>query len=312
MTTKIRLVADIGGTNARFAIARDGRYDGFVTVAAADHPNLAAAITDYLSSVPTADRPQEAALSIAGPVEGDMIQFTNHPAWDFSRQALAECFGFERVIALNDFAAAALALPYLAPGDLDAIGGGQARARAPLAILGPGTGLGMGGLVPGPGGVWIPLAGEGGHATMAAVDMHEDRILAVLREKFGHVSAERVLSGQGLVNLHDALARLEGSEPPARTPAGITETDHPLCRSAVDSFAAMLGSVAGNLALTLGAVGGVYIGGGIVPRLGPRFAESDFRKRFENKGRFRDYLAAIPTWVIKHPNPAMVGLAHLA
>jgi glucokinase len=312
MTSKIRLVADIGGTNARFAIARDGAYGRLLTYATADHPSLEAAIIDYLRGVPSSDRPQEAALSIAGPVEGEIIQLTNHMAWSFSREGLADSLGFDRVIALNDFSAAALSLPYLAPGDLDAIGRGSARFRAPLAILGPGTGLGMGGLIPGANGEWIPLSGEGGHATMAAIDEREDRILGSLRERFGHVSAERLLSGEGLVNLHDALARIEGLDPPKLTPAEVTQSDDRLCREAVAGFTAMLGSVAGDLALILGAVGGVYIAGGIVPRLGVRFAESDFRRRFEEKGRFRDYLAQIPTWVIKHPNPALVGLSNLA
>ncbi|HVJ56091.1 MAG TPA: glucokinase [Aliidongia sp.] len=311
MTGRTRLIGDIGGTNARFTIARDGAFEGFERYGTDDFPSLGEAIADYLDRVPAAERPHEAALSIAGPVEGETVNLTNHPAWSFSRRSLAEECGFDRVIAVNDFSAAAMGLPYLGPADLAAVGGGKARRGAPLAILGPGTGLGVGGLVPTPDGGWIPLAGEGGHNTMAAVDAYEDRILDLLRRRFDHVSAERVLSGEGLVNLYGAIAQLDGVDGGHPTPAHITESDEPLCRRAVDHFTAMLGTIAGNLALTLGAAGGVYIGGGIIPRLGKRFAESEFRRRFEAKGRFNLYLSAIPTWVITHPNPALVGLAHL-
>ncbi len=310
---KTRLVGDIGGTNARFAIARDGIYDLFLTFTAADYPSLAAAITEYFGRIGLAapDRPLEAALSIAGPVEGDRIDFTNHKEWSFSLRALGQELGFDRVDAFNDFSAAALALPYLEPGDLVAVGGGTARPRSPKGVVGPGTGLGMGGLIPGPGDSWIPLSGEGGHADMPPVDAEQDRIIEELRRRFDHVSAERVLSGRGLVNLHNALAQIHGSAEVKVEPAEVTNSAEPLCREAVDQFCAMLGTVAGNLALTLGAIGGVYIGGGIVPRLGERFIQSGFRKRFVDKGRFEAYLDAIPTWVITHPNPAMVGLSHL-
>ncbi|HLJ21126.1 MAG TPA: glucokinase, partial [Stellaceae bacterium] len=200
------------------------------------------------------------------------------------------------------------------PEERVAVGGGEAVPDTPIAVLGPGTGLGVSGLIPA-NGVLAPLSGEGGHASMPAADDRESDVLLRLRRRFGHVSAERVLSGQGLVNLYSALADIEGVQVEPYTPAQIADPvigeREPLCGAAVAMFCAMLGTVAGNLALTLGARGGVYIAGGIVPRLGARFVESGFRERFEHMGRFRDYLAAIPTWVVTAGVPAFLGLAEL-
>jgi glucokinase len=309
---KLRLVGDIGGTNVRFAIATGGTYERQFSFPAARHETLDAAIDAFLRTLPVSQRPVEAALAIAGPVAEDGVQMTNSP-WRFLRTALMRRFDFDRLAVLNDFTANALALPHLEPGDVVRIGGGTARPGAPIGVIGPGTGLGIGGLVRGRGGDFAALSGEGGHASMPAADADDAAVLAVLGRRFDHVSAERVLSGDGLVNLYGALATLAGRQPADLSPAEITEDapHDPLRAATVARFCAMLGTVAGNLALTLGAEGGVYIAGGIVPRLLHRFAASDFRRRFEAKGRLQSYLARIPTFVITHPDPALLGLARL-
>jgi glucokinase len=236
---------------------------------------------------------------------------TNHP-WTFSVSALEKQLGLERLLVINDFTAQALALPHLKDSDKFGVGGGAAQAGYPIGVLGPGSGLGVSGLIPAAN-KWIPLSGEGGHATMPPITDRESAVLGALRRHLDHVSAERVLSGPGLVNLYSALAEVDGVPARQYTAAQITDAEtgnrDPLCREATDMFCAMLGTVAGNLALTLGAKGGVYIGGGIVPRLEERFAASPFRERFEAKGRFREYLAAIPTYVVTHKLPAFLGCA---
>ena len=213
---------------------------------------------------------------------------------------------------LNDFTALALALPHLAAEHRLQVGGGGPAVGAPLGVLGPGSGLGVSGLIPAGAG-WIPLAGEGGHATMAPATDREGAVLDRMRRHFDHVSAERVLSGPGLVNLYNTLAALDGVPSRGYTATQIADpemgTADRICAESTTLFCAMLGTMAGNLALTLGARGGIYIGGGIVPRLGQRFAESPFRARFEAKGRFSPYLAAIPTYVVTHPLPAFLGCA---
>jgi glucokinase len=220
----------------------------------------------------------------------------------------------DRLEVVNDFTANALALPRLGPRDRRQVGGGLPVAQTPIGVLGPGSGLGVSALVPAAGG-WIPLASEGGHATMPAATDREDAVLSLMRHRFDHVSAERALSGPGLVNLYAALAELDGIPAAGYTPAQITDpaigAADRRCREATEMFCAMLGTVAGNLAVTLGARGGIYIAGGIVPKLGPVFDMSPFRARFEAKGRFRDYLATIPTYVVTNPVPAFLGLVGL-
>jgi glucokinase len=306
------LVGDIGGTNARFALVENGGVKDQRLLLCADHATIEAAISAYLLDVGGA-APESAAIAVACPVTGDRVTFTNSP-WSFSIAALRQELGLERLEIVNDFAANALAVPHLGPEHLVKVGAGAAVAGAPIGVIGPGSGLGVGGLVPAGAG-WIALAGEGGHATMPPTTERESALLDHMRRRYDHVSAERVLSGPGLVNLYNILAELDGVPAASFSPAQVTDPtigeQEPLCREAVDLFCAMLGTVAGNLALTFGARGGVYIAGGIVPKLGQRFVASSFRERFEAKGRFRPYLAAIPTFVITHPVPAFVGLAGL-
>lgn len=306
------LVADIGGTHARFALVLESdQYPvGEQTLCCRDFPDLRAALKAYLAAQ---DFPEPGAgvFAIAAPVTGDRIRMTNHP-WQFSRSALHRQLGWERLEVLNDFAALALALPTLQAGDYRRIGSGHAQAGAPLALLGPGTGLGMAGLIPHRDG-WLPLAGEGGHTTLPAVDSEEAAILERVRAHHPHVSAERLLSGSGLPNLYRAVAELHGQAVESLDAATIgrrgLDGDCPLCRETLTRFCAMLGTVAGNLVLTLGASGGLYIGGGILPQWGRFLDQSPFRARFTAKGRYSDYLERVPSYLITAPNPALRGAA---
>jgi glucokinase len=311
-----RLLGDIGGTNARFAWqAGDGApLQDIVALATADHASLGAAIVHYLATTGRS-APPWCAIGIANPITGDHVQMTNSH-WSFSISALQAELGFERLRVINDFTALALALPDLTPAELRQLGGGAPVPRSAIGLIGPGTGLGVSGLLPGPtAGAWVPLEGEGGHVTLAAASEREAAVLRVLRERFGHASAERAVSGMGLEALHAALATLDApggtsTLPAAEITARALAGSDARCTEAVALFCSFLGSVAGNLALTLGARGGVYIGGGIVPRLGALFEGSAFRERFEAKGRFRDYLAQIPVFVIHASvSPALLGAA---
>lgn len=305
------LLADVGGTHTRLAL----QYAGGDAVHArvfhnADFDGLAALVEAYLQSVPQA-RPASAAFAVACPVAADRIRLTNL-AWEFSVADLREQLALERLTVVNDFEAIALAVPELGPSDLQQIGGGMPVALAPVGVIGPGTGLGVAGLVHcGEG--WTALPGEGGHVTLAAASDEEAQLLAALRRKYGHVSAERVLSGAGLVELYRWCA---GEPDFAIAPREVSEralqgTDAP-ARRAIALFFDLLGTVAGNLALTLGARGGIYLTGGILPRMPQALAGSRFRERFLDKGRFRGYLEAVPTRLVIHPFPAFKGLAGIA
>ena len=306
------LVGDIGATHARFGlVSPDATLLHSRTLADEDYPTIDGALATFFAERGQLPMPRQGAIAIASPITGDRIAMTNHP-WSFSAQELKSRLAFDRLEVINDFTALALALPHLVPEHRLQIGGGAAVAGAPIGVLGPGSGLGVSGLIPAAAGR-IALAGEGGHATMAPFTDRESSVLDRMRRHFDHVSAERILSGPGLVNLYNTLAALDGVPSRGYTAAQITDpeigTADPVCAEATSLFCAMLGTMAGNLALTLGARGGIYIGGGIVPRLGQRFAQSPFRARFEAKGRFSEYLAAIPTWVVIHPLPAFLGCA---
>ncbi len=306
------LVGDIGGTNARFALAGpDGRVYAEQVLPVADYPDIVAAITTYLRQCP-APLPTQAALAMAMPILGDRVKMTNNERWSFSIEATRRILGLERLLLLNDFTALALALPHLPTAGVRQVGGGVAVAGETIGLIGPGTGLGVSGLVWARG-HWTPLRSEGGHATFAPSSELEWAIACRLEQDYGHVSWERLLSGPGLVNLYRVLAERAAVPPRDLTPAQITAQalsgECPLCVQAVEVFCAALGTAAGNLAVILGALGGVYIGGGIVPRLGMLFERSAFRARFEAKGRFSAYLAGIPTYVITAKHPALRGAA---
>ena len=309
----LTLLGDIGGTNARFALY-DGNTLGPVSHrVVADFVAPVEAIRDVLARN-EGDQPSAAIFAVAGPVEDGRASLTNG-RWSFVAAELRTTLHLEAVHLVNDFAAQAYAIPALTEEDVQRIGGGRADPVAPVAVIGPGTGLGVAGLIPGTEGPTV-LVTEGGHVTMAPADAEEGRLLDRLRATFGHVSAERVLSGPGLVNLYQAIAGLEGRDVPERTPEDITQMaldgDCSTSAQSLDTFCAMLGTMAGNLALSLGANGGVYLTGGIVPRIVDRLARPAFRERFEAKGRFAGYLAEIPTFVVTTPYPALIGLARLA
>jgi glucokinase len=311
MTGTRSLVADIGATNARFGLLdASGHLLHTRTLPCADHATLEEAARAYLESAQPDAHPVEGAIAIAGPVTGDLLTMTNHP-WTFSVKGTRDALGLDRLVVVNDFTAAAMGIPLLPEADRLKVGDGEAVAGEVIGVIGPGTGLGVSGLVKGVTG-WTALAGEGGHVTMAGVDDRESAVLSQLRQRFSHISAERVISGQGLVNLYGALMALQGREPEPLSPADVgtrgLDGSDPVCVEALEMFCGMLGTVAGNLALTLGARGGIYIAGGIVPRLGSFFTRSAFRERFVEKGRLRDYLAPIPTYVVIHELPAFLGL----
>jgi glucokinase len=311
-----RLLGDVGGTNARWAWQpRPG--------AALEHARslpcnrfaaIGGCIAEYLR-LEGLSAPRRAAFGIATALAGDQVQMTNHP-WRFSITELQATLGVERLLVLNDFEALAQAVPGLRPAELRAVGGGSAIAGANMAVIGAGTGLGVSGLVADGRDGWSTIVGEGGHVTLAASNAREASLLAVLRERFDHVSAERALSGPGLVNLYQAVCTLDRETARTLTPPDVIAgalsqgaAHDAQCLEALATFASLLGNVAGNLALTLGARGGVFIGGGIVPRLGVQFDGLPFRARFEGKGRFGSYVAAIPTWVITADAPALLGAA---
>jgi len=310
-----RLLADIGGTNARFAW-QDGAGESLdepVILPCARYATLSAAMRHYLSIVGRS-APANCAIAIANPVRGDQVRMTNHH-WAFSISALKLEFGFTRLRVLNDFTALALALPALSPAELYQVSGGHAAPFAAMGLIGPGTGLGVSGLLPDGRGGWTPITGEGGHVTLAACTPREQAVLQWFSARYGHASAERALCGQGLADMHRAVQEIDGAKAVVEFgAAGVVtaalERDDLRALEVLGLFCAFLGTMAGNLALTLGAHGGIYIGGGIVPRLGEAFRRSAFRQRFEAKGRFAGSLAEIPVYVIQaRQSPALRGAA---
>ena len=313
-----RLLGDIGGTNARF-----GWQDGIkadiqhvLVLPCAAYETLEAAIRAYLQ-LKNLPAPRICALGIANPVTGDEIQMTNHH-WSFSISEMQRSLGLEQFKVINDFTALALALPSIPDSNLIQVGGTYdiTQSTAPKALIGAGTGLGISGLIPNhQNDHWLAISGEGGHATLAAQTDLEYKVIEIIRQRYGHVSAERVLSGQGLVDLYLALRQLQKQAPvdvtgAAEITAWALQNKDPVAIQSLEMFTGFLGSVAGDLALTLGARGGVYLGGGIVPRWLGWFETSNFRDRFEAKGRFSAYLIDIPVWVINaQESPALLGAA---
>jgi glucokinase len=308
------LVGDIGATNARFALLTDGILSPIQWFKVADFARFTDVVSAFLSRHSCLSSITGARLAVAGPVEDGRCDLTNC-AWIIDRAELTTMFRFSDVHVVNDFQATAFSLPHLGAKDLCELGHGRAMPDAPMAVLGPGTGFGVACLVQCSGG-HVVIASEGGHATLTATSRREDAIIDHLRGQFGHVSVERVISGNGLENLYQAIAALDGIEPVWGNAAEITKAAMdetcPVARATLDTFCALLGSVAGNIALTFGARGGVYIAGGIAPRIVAYLQRSDFRARFEDKGRFRSYLEAVPSNVIMHPAATLIGLKSMA
>lgn len=307
------LVGDVGGTNARFALVDEEGHIRFPRIfAARDYPSLSDIIAEYIGTTVGRKRPPtRAAIAVAGPVVDGEITFTNLD-WVVSETDLVATFEFEAVNLINDFAAQALAAPRLDEEDLKPIGPRlRGSENCPIVVLGAGSGFGVAGLARSNLDE-VAVATEGGHAGFAPTDDVEVQVWRRLKEIYGRVSIERLLSGPGLYDLYRTLAEMESvnSELPDEK-AVFDAAGHGdvLAGKTLDRFCGILGSVAGDLALTYGARGGVYVSGGIAPRMADRLAKGDFRRRFEDKGRLTEYVRQIPTSLIVHPYPALVGAA---
>ena len=307
-----RLLADIGGTYARFAVeTASGVFEHKASLLCADHADFHAAVSSYLEGLPQGGlgRIAHAAIAIANPVEGDSVRMTNYH-WQFSIEQMRLRLGLESLVVVNDFTALAMSLPRLSASQRRQVGGGAALERSVVGLLGAGSGLGVSGLIPAADG-WVALGTEGGHTSFSPRDEREIAILRYGLQQHSHLSHERLLSGPGIALIYRALCARAGVTAEALAAPEITrralEGSDPQCAETLEAFCAMLGTAAANLALTLGALGGIYIGGGIVPRLGAYFDSSLFRSRFEDKGRFSDYTKRIPTYVITAENATFTG-----
>ncbi|MEX1107692.1 MAG: glucokinase [Dongiaceae bacterium] len=308
------LVGDIGATHLRFGLAQPTasgfRVEAMRQMRGDNFDGLEAALSVYLDDMLPA-RPIAAALAIAGPVSGDAVALTNRD-WRWSNAALAERFGFRRLLCLNDAEAQALALAWLDPGDLRPLGGGVAIPDAPRILIAPGSGLGVAALIRADG-RYIALPGEGGHATFAAESDLERALADALRGQHGgHVSWDRVLSGPGIAAIYRVVRETQQRAPSDADAAEVVRragANDPCAQTALATFGGLLGAYAGDLALIFGARGGVYIGGGIAPAIVEALALGPLRARFEAKGRFADYLRAVPTAIVMRPHPGLIGAA---
>jgi glucokinase len=308
-----RLLGDIGGTNARFALVMGNGLPitHEVTLPTGQFPDLAAAASAYLQQLgQTAVR--QACIAMANPIDGDVLKMTNNH-WHFSIEATRQQMGLDNLLMLNDWEAMAMAAPALGDHDLEQIGSGEPVPNAPKGLIGPGTGLGVSSLVRSRRGDWVPIAGEGGHVSLSPTSEREADILRILWRTYPHVSSERAISGMGLENLYRAICELNGTEAAPLVAAQVSErglaASDVACEEALERMCRLLGNAAANLALTLGARGGIYIGGGVIGRLGDYFAQSGFRAAFEAKGRFESYMQRIPTYLIRAEKPALIGCA---
>ena len=307
------LVADIGGTNARFALADQTRQlHSLQVLPCEEYASMDRAIRHFLSQAGD-PQIQDAVIAIATPILGDQIKMTNHH-WAFSIEATRKLLGFRTLLVVNDFAALAMSLPFLGKEGISRLDQNGIIREGVKAVIGPGTGLGIAGLIPQPYG-WQPLPTEGGHVDFAPNDELEIEILRLLWREYPHVSPERLVSGPGIALLYQALATIAGLTVAAATPAEVVEMAvSGSCATAVKTlkvFSGMLGSVAGNTALLMNSVGGIYLGGGVIGKLGVSFDPLAFRARFTAKGRFEQYLDAIPNYLIVSEYPAFIGAAEL-
>jgi glucokinase len=307
------LLGDIGATNARFALLGNGGLGPVKAFEVAHFARFPDVVSAFLKENCSQNVVANALFAVAGPIQRERCVFTNC-SWTVDAQELRTMFNLAKVRLVNDFEATAFSLPYLTTADLYRMGSGRAVPDAPRVVLGPGSGLGVACLVTGSQGP-VAIASEGGHATLAGTSSREDAIIHFLRQRFGHVSVERTVSGPGLENIYQAIAGLDRKDVPSITAAEITKNalngESLIAAAALETFCAFLGSFAGNAALTFGARGGVYIAGGIAPRIVEFMARSEFRRRFEAKGRFRRYLEAIPSNVIVHSAATFLGLKSL-
>jgi glucokinase len=302
------LLADIGGTNARFALLEDGVIGPPLILSVAAFATTEDAVAEALAKLAPGGV-EVGVLALAGPVVTEPVRLTN-AHWVFSSAALAGRFGFP-VRLVNDFMALAHALPHLGPEDLVPIGGGARDPGAPMLVLGPGTGLGTAGFLPGPA---LAVATEAGHIGLAPADAWQDQVVAALRARCGRAGTEEALSGRGLANLHAVVAALRGAEVPARDAAAVVAAAPgcPVAAEAVRLFLDLLAAYAGDMALAWGARGGIFLAGGILPRLRPSLDLASFRARFEDRPPMSGWMRGVPLHLVTHPAPAFPGLAALA
>lgn len=306
------LIADVGGTNTRFALVWPDRPEPEIlpSVKTGAYPSLAAAAADCVIGGAGA-RPRSAVLAIAAPIAGERIQMTNGP-WLIEPRRLIGELGLGEVVLINDFEAQALALPRLGPENLQPIGTAERVADAPKLVLGPGTGLGAAALIQAGG--WRPVGGEGGHIERAPLSGREQAIWPHIERDGERVDSEQIVSGPGLLRLYRAICASDGIAPAHGEPSGVVEeglAESGPAREALDLFAVYLGRFAGDLALVFMALGGVYVAGGIALRLAPFLAKSGFRAGFEEKPPYRELMRRFSTAVVTHPHAALVGLAGL-
>lgn len=309
------VVADIGGTNARFGLVTgktDGRFDIVhqERYASSDFADMQSLVACYLESV--ADyAPKHVCLAVAGPVGGDEVRLTNL-SWHFSINAIRENLGLVQLEVINDFVAYANSIPLLPPQALVQVRDGKPLESAPIAVLGPGTGLGVASLIPSQDGSWSAIACEGGHIALSAATEMQRKVLNALAEDLDFVSAERALSGSGLPNLYRAVAKVRGVTPKKLSSADISEMaldGEPTCYETLSLFCEWLGGMAADIALAQGARGGLYLGGGILPRFLEFFLKSNFVKGFTNKGVMSDYMSEIPVYLAIETHSALTGAA---
>jgi glucokinase len=309
------LVGDIGGTNARFALIadRDQPPQVFPSVATADFPDLETAVASSVFAH-SSMRPKSAIIDVAGPIKGEGVDLTN-AHWVIRPRDTIGRIGIADMILLNDFEALALALTALESGDLVQIGSGEAAPSRPKVVVGPGTGLGVGALVEA-NGLWVPVPGEGGHVALGPAEADEFAVWPHIDMEFGRISAETLLCGRGLVRLYRAVTEGNGVRPDHTTPASITQAaltgSDSLAARTLSLYSRLLGRVAGDIALIFMATGGVYVGGGISPRILPFLSAGEFRRAFEAKAPHQALMSSIPTSVIVTENPALRGLAAFA
>jgi len=304
------LVGDIGGTNARFALWRDGQIESVRVLPTIEYPRPEDAIRAYLRGIgQSVEALQAVCLACAGPVSGDEFAFTNNH-WRLSRKAFCQDLGLSDLLLINDFTAMALGMTRLRDGELIEVCPGQSEAGRARLVIGPGTGLGVATLLPLEGGSWRALPGEGGHVCLPIGTSREAALWARLHEKLGHVNAEAILSGGGLLELYRTSCTVDDQAPRFTTPAEVTAaalSGDAYAAAVLEQFCVWLGRIAGDNVLTTGARGGVYIAGGIVPRFVDFFRDSGFRQSFRDKGCMSRYFDDVPVWVVTAEYPGLEG-----
>lgn len=306
---KLALVGDIGGTNARFALWEDQQFHSVRVFPTADYTSPEHAIGVYLQDLGLNKGDLgSVCLAVAGPVSGDEFRFTNSH-WRLSRTAFCQALQIEQLLLINDFTAMALGMTRLKPDEYQRVCAGEADPYRPAVVIGPGTGLGVGTLL-NLGSSWMALPGEGGHVDLPVGNAREAQLRAHIEADIGHVSAETILSGGGLLRLYQAICAVDGHVPEHDSPARISEAalaGEAVALATVEQFCRFLGRVAGNNVLTVGGRGGVYIVGGVIPRFLPLFLASGFAQSFGDKGCMSDYLRDIPVWVVTAEFSGLLG-----